>query len=112
MAVVFDAKAPSFRHEAYEGYKAGRVPTPEDFPRQLALIKELVDLLGLTRLEVPGYEADDVLASLAKKAEREGYEVRILTADRDLYQLLSERISVLHPEGHLITRNGSGKSTA
>jgi len=103
VVVVFDAKAPSFRHEAYEGYKAGRAPTPEDFPRQLALIKELVDLLGLTRLEVPGYEADDVLASLAKKAEREGYEVRILTADRDLYQLLSERISVLHPEGHLIT---------
>jgi DNA polymerase-1 len=101
--VVFDAKAPSFRHEAYEGYKAGRAPTPEDFPRQLALIKELVDLLGLVRLEVPGYEADDVLASLAKKAEKEGYEVRILTADRDLYQLLSDRIHVLHPEGHLIT---------
>jgi DNA polymerase-1 len=101
--VVFDAKAPSFRHEAYEGYKAGRAPTPEDFPRQLALIKELVDLLGLARLEVPGYEADDVLASLAKKAEKEGYEVRILTADRDLHQLLSDRIHVLHPEGYLIT---------
>jgi DNA polymerase-1 len=101
--VVFDAKAPSFRHEAYEGYKASRAPTPEDFPRQLALIKELVDLLGLVRLEVPGYEADDVLASLAKKAEKEGYEVRILTADKDLYQLLSDRIHVLHPEGYLIT---------
>ncbi|WP_207356879.1 DNA polymerase I [Bacillus subtilis] len=101
--VVFDAKAPSFAHEAYGGYKAGRAPTPEDFPRQLALIKELVDLLGLARLEVPGYEADDVLASLAKKAEKEGYEVRILTADKDLYQLLSDRIHVLHPEGYLIT---------
>jgi DNA polymerase I len=101
--VVFDAKAPSFRHEAYEGYKASRAPTPEDFPRQLALIKELVDLLGLVRLEVPGYEADDVLASLAKKVEKEGYEVRILTADKDLYQLLSDRIHVLHPEGYLIT---------
>ncbi|WP_156860472.1 DNA polymerase I [Thermus islandicus] len=103
VVVVFDAKAPSFRHEAYEGYKAGRAPTPEDFPRQLALIKEFVDLLGLTRLEVPGYEADDVLATLAKKAEREGYEVRILTADRDLYQLVSDRIAILHPEGYLIT---------
>ncbi|GAB6943075.1 DNA polymerase I [Thermus brockianus] len=101
--VVFDAKAPSFRHEAYGAYKAGRAPTPEDFPRQLALMKELVDLLGLERLEVPGFEADDVLAALAKKAEREGYEVRILTADRDLFQLLSDRIAVLHPEGHLIT---------
>jgi DNA polymerase-1 len=103
VVVVFDAKAPSFRHEAYEAYKAGRAPTPEDFPRQLALIKELVDLLGLVRLEVPGFEADDVLATLAKRAEKEGYEVRILTADRDLYQLLSERIAILHPEGYLIT---------
>ena len=101
--VVFDAKAPSFRHQTYEAYKAGRAPTPEDFPRQLALIKEMVDLLGLERLEVPGFEADDVLATLAKKAEKEGYEVRILTADRDLYQLLSDRISILHPEGYLIT---------
>lgn len=101
--VVFDAKAPSFRHEAYEAYKAGRAPTPEDFPRQLALIKELVDLLGLVRLEVPGFEADDVLATLAKKAEREGYEVRILSADRDLYQLLSPRVHLLHPEGEVLT---------
>lgn len=62
-----------------------------------------MDLLGFTRLEVPGYEADDVLATLAKKAEKEGYEVRILTADRDLYQLVSDRVAVLHPEGHLIT---------
>ncbi len=110
--MVFDAKAPSFRHQAYEGYKAGRAPAPEDFPRQLALIKELVDLLGLTRLEAPGYEADDVLATLAKRAEKEGYEVRILTADRDLYQLVSHRIAVLHPEGHLITRSGFGRGTA
>ncbi|MFX6269940.1 PIN domain-containing protein, partial [Acinetobacter baumannii] len=84
----FDAKAPSFRHQTYEAYKAGRAPTPEDLPRQLALIKEIVDRVGRERLEVPGFEADDVLATLAKKAEKEGYEVRILTADRDLYQLL------------------------
>jgi DNA polymerase-1 len=58
---------------------------------------------GWRASRVPGYEADDVLASLAKKAEKEGYEVRILTADRDLYQLLSDRIHVLHPEGYLIT---------
>ena len=50
--VVFDAKAPSFRHEAYEAYKAGRAPTPEDFTRQLALIKELVDLLGLSLIHI------------------------------------------------------------
>ncbi|KGQ20947.1 DNA polymerase I [Thermus filiformis] len=103
VVVVFDAKAPSFRHEAYEAYKAGRAPTPEDFPRQLALVKRLVDLLGLVRLEAPGYEADDVLGTLAKKAEREGMEVRILTGDRDFFQLLSEKVSVLLPDGTLVT---------
>mgnify|MGYP005841930983 CR=1 FL=1 len=103
VAVVFDAKAPSFRHEAYEAYKAGRAPAPEDFPRQLSQVKRLVDLLGLVRLEVPGYEADDVLGTLAKRAEREGMEVRILTGDRDFFQLISERISVLLPDGTLVT---------
>lgn len=102
-AVVFDAKAPSFRHEAYEAYKAGRAPAPEDFPRQLSQVKRLVDLLGLSRLEVPGYEADDVLGTLAKEAEREGIEVRILTGDRDFFQLVSEKVSVLLPDGTLVT---------
>ncbi len=101
--VVFDAKAPSFRHEAYAAYKAGRAPTPEDFPRQLGLIKAFVDLLGLPRLEVPGFEADDVLATLAKRAEAQGYEVYLLSGDRDLYQLLSPRVRILHPEGEVLT---------
>ena len=103
VVVVFDAKAPSFRHEAYEAYKAGRAPTPEDFSRQLEKVKRLVDLLGLFRLEVPGYEADDVLGTLAKRAEQKGMEVRILTGDRDFFQLLSERVSVLLPDGTLVT---------
>lgn len=97
--VVFDAPGPSFRHEEYAEYKAGRAETPEDFHPQLELIKKLVDLLGLVRLEVPGVEADDVIGTLAKKAEREGYEVAILTSDRDAYQLLSDKVVVLTPEG-------------
>lgn len=101
--VVFDAPGPSFRHEAYEAYKAQRAPTPEDFKTQLERIKQIVDLLGLERLEVPGFEADDVIGSLAKKAERSGYEVRIVSTDRDLYQLVSDRVSVWLPDGTLVT---------
>jgi hypothetical protein len=74
--VVFDPPTRTFRHEAFEEYKAGRAATPDDFHPQLEKIKELVDLMGLERLEVPGYEADDVIGTLAKKGEREGYPVQ------------------------------------
>ncbi|MGQ9510318.1 MAG: DNA polymerase I [Thermaceae bacterium] len=103
VVVVFDARAPSFRHEAYKAYKAGRAPTPEDFGRQLEMTKRLVDLLGFVRLEAPGYEADDVLGTLARKAEERGLEVVILTGDRDLFQLVSDRVSVLLPDGTRLT---------
>ncbi|WP_287409110.1 DNA polymerase I [Oceanithermus sp.] len=101
--VVFDAPGPSFRHEEFAGYKAQRVAPPEDFGPQVEKIKQLVDLLGLVRLEVPGVEADDVLATLARRAEREGYEVVILTSDRDTYQLLSDRVVVVTPDERRIT---------
>ncbi|RDI95047.1 DNA polymerase I [Meiothermus sp. QL-1] len=103
VVVVFDAPAKTFRHEAYQGYKAGRAPTPEDFPLQLERIKELVDLLGLRRFELGGYEADDVIGTLARRAEEAGYPVRILTGDRDSFQLLSPRVSVVLPEGRVMT---------
>ena len=102
VVVVFDAPAKTFRHDVYEDYKAGRAPTPEDFHPQLERIKELVDLLGLQRLEVSGYEADDVIGTLARKAEQQGYPVRILTGDRDSFQLLSEQVSVMLPDGRLM----------
>jgi len=101
--VVFDAPVPSFRHETYAEYKAQRAPTPEDFKPQVEKIKEAVELLGLVRLEVPGFEADDVIGTLAKRAEAEGYEVRIVSTDRDLFQLLSDRVSVWLPDGELVT---------
>jgi len=97
--VVFDAPGPSFRHEEYAEYKAGRAETPDDFYSQLEKIKKLVDLLGLVRFEVPGVEADDVIGALARRAEQEGYEVAILTSDRDAYQLLSEKTKVITPDG-------------
>ncbi len=100
--VVFDPPTRTFRHDAFEEYKAGRAPTPDDFHPQLEKIKELVDLLGLSRMEVPGYEADDVIGTLAKRAEQEGYPVRILTGDRDSFQLLSENVLVMLPDGRLM----------
>jgi DNA polymerase-1 len=101
--VVFDPPTKTFRHDAYEEYKAGRAPTPEDFHSQLEKIKELVDLMGLKRLEVAGYEADDVIGTLAIKGAREGYPVRILTGDRDSFQLVSEAVQVMLPDGRLMT---------
>ena len=101
--VVFDPPTKTFRHDAFEEYKAHRAATPDDFYPQLEKIKKLVDLLGLKRLEIPGYEADDVIGTLARKAELEGYPVRILTGDRDSFQLLSEAVQVMLPDGRLMT---------
>jgi len=100
--VAFDPPTRTFRHDAFEEYKANRAATPDDFYPQLEKIKELVDLMGLRRLEVPGYEADDVIGTLARKAELEGYPVRILTGDRDSFQLLSEAVQVMLPDGRLM----------
>jgi len=92
--VAFDAPAKTFRHEQYEAYKAGRAAMPDDLPWQIEIIKELVTMLGLHRLEVPGLEADDLIGTLAKRCEALGYAVEIITSDRDAYQLVSERICV------------------
>jgi DNA polymerase-1 len=92
--VTFDAPAKSFRHEQYEDYKAGRAPTPDDLPAQIRTIKELVKLLGLYQIEVPGLEADDLIGTIAKRSEQLGYTVEIVTSDRDAYQLVTDRICV------------------
>ncbi|MBE6701810.1 MAG: DNA polymerase I [Ruminococcaceae bacterium] len=94
-AIAFDLKAPTFRHEMYAAYKAGRRPTPEDLLTQLPLAKELATALGFTCLEKEGYEADDILGTLAKMAENEAYEAYILTGDRDALQLISDKVHVL-----------------
>jgi DNA polymerase I len=93
--VVFDPPVKTFRHEAFENYKAGRADTPDDLHEQVRKTKQIVDLMGLMRLEEPGYEADDVIGTLATRAEAEGIEVRILTSDRDAYQLLSDKVKVI-----------------
>lgn len=93
--VVFDPPVKTFRHEMYAEYKAGRAETPEDLPKQIQRIKEIVDAMCLTRLEVAGFEADDVIGTIATRAEAEGVDTYILTSDRDAYQLLSDKVRVI-----------------
>ncbi len=98
MAVAFDLGLPTFRHEADDTYKADRPGTPEDFIPDLKNLHELLDGFNLKILTAPGYEADDVLGTLAQKATAAGYKVKILTGDRDLFQLIDpeKEISVLY----------------
>jgi len=90
LAVAFDRGEPTFRHEQYVEYKANRRETPDDFRSQLSLIFEVLDALGIRRLSVPGYEADDIIATLATEARDQGDEVLIVTGDRDVYQLVED----------------------
>src|SRR6266567_3711535 len=88
VAVAFDRGEPTFRHEQWVEYKANRRETPADFRNQLSLIFEVLDALGIQRLSVPGYEADDIIATLATQAEQAGFDVLIVTGDRDVLQLV------------------------
>ncbi len=96
--VAFDAPAPTFRHERFEAYKAGRAPTPPDLPQQIAVVKRLLDLLGVPRIEVPGLEADDLIGTVARRGEELGYDVAIVTSDSDALQLVSEHVRVRSPD--------------
>ncbi|WP_407540606.1 DNA polymerase I [Deinococcus radiomollis] len=100
--VVFDPPVRTFRHEQFEGYKAGRAEMPTDLSAQINRIRELVDAVGLPRLEEPGYEADDVIATLTRMAEGTGMQVRIVTSDRDAYQLLDDHVKVIANDFSLI----------
>lgn len=95
-AVAFDLKAPTFRHEMYEGYKAGRHATPEDLISQFPDAKECLRLMGIHVLELPGYEADDIQGTVAKMAHAQpDTESFILSGDRDLLQLIDPKVTVL-----------------
>jgi DNA polymerase I len=96
VAVAFDRSEPTFRHEQYVDYKAGRQETPGDFKSQLSLIFEVLDALGISRLSVSGFEADDVIATLATQAATEGMNVLIVTGDRDPLQLVTDDVTVLY----------------
>jgi DNA polymerase-1 len=105
VAVAFDRSEPTFRHEAYSAYKANRAETPEDFRGQMQLIFELLDILRVPRLSKPGFEADDIIATLATRAAAEGMSVLIVTGDRDALQLVDDDITVL------MTRRGISDMT-
>ncbi len=94
-AVAFDLKAPTFRHKMYDAYKAGRRATPEDLLEQFAPAKEVLAAMGFTIVEQEGYEADDIIGTLANAAAKEGKEAYVLTGDRDSLQLIGDGVTVL-----------------
>ena len=95
VVVAFDLKAPTFRHLKYDAYKAGRKGMPEELRQQMPLLKEWLDLAGYVRLECEGYEADDILGTVARLCEESGNECVISTGDRDSLQLISDKTRVL-----------------
>ena len=95
VAVAFDLKAPTFRHKMYDEYKAGRKGMPEELHSQMPIMKEWLTLAGYTYIECEGYEADDILGTLARVCEESGNECVISTGDRDSLQLISDKTRVL-----------------
>ncbi|MFF8776592.1 DNA polymerase I [Streptomyces sp. NPDC015140] len=96
-AVAFDVSRKTWRSQEFTEYKANRSKTPDEFKGQVELIGELLDAMHVTRFAVDGFEADDVIATLATQAEAEGFDVLIVTGDRDSFQLVSEHTTVLYP---------------
>ncbi len=98
VAVAFDVSRKTFRSEIFPEYKASRAKTPDEFRSQMSYLHELVSAFGITQFEVEGYEADDILATITKRAEKEGAEVFICTGDRDSFQLVNDKTTVLYPK--------------
>ncbi len=96
VAVAWDLAEPTFRHEAFAEYKANRAETPADFRGQVSLAKEVLEALRVPTVSAPGFEADDIIATLAVEAEAAGFDVLIVTGDRDSFQLVGERVTVLY----------------
>ncbi|HHT89312.1 MAG TPA: DNA polymerase I [Clostridiales bacterium] len=98
LAVAFDTHHPTFRHDIYTEYKGTRKPMPEELRQQVPVMKELLKAMNVPVIEKPGYEADDVLGTLASQAEKEGYKVSLVSGDRDLLQLASDNIKIRLPK--------------
>ncbi|MGN0152391.1 MAG: DNA polymerase I [Wujia sp.] len=105
VCVAFDVKHPTFRHEMYKEYKGTRKPMPDELREQVPVIKEVLASMNIHMVERPGYEADDILGTLSRTADREGYSVTVLSGDRDLLQLATDNIMIKLPKtkaGHTI----------
>lgn len=98
LAVAFDVHAPTFRHEMYDAYKGTRKPMPEELREQVPVMKELLSAMNIVIMEQAGLEADDILGTLAKKAEKEGIEVSLVSGDRDLLQIATSHIKIRIPK--------------
>ena len=96
-AVVFDPPTPTFRHQLYSEYKANRLATPEEIKKSVPVIKEIISAFNIPVIEVAGFEADDVIGTLAKKAAADGYMVFMVTPDKDYMQLITEHIKMYKP---------------
>jgi DNA polymerase-1 len=94
IAAAFDSREPTPRHDLYPDYKATRLSVPEDLAAQIPLVMEVIDALGIPRIQVPGAEADDIIGTLSRMAEEKGMEVVIVSSDKDLYQLVSPGVRV------------------
>ncbi|MHB1543914.1 MAG: DNA polymerase I [Gammaproteobacteria bacterium] len=107
LAIVFDAPGPTFRHDLYPGYKAQRPAMPESLARQIEPLLDILRAQGFPLIRIPGIEADDILGTLARRAERQGFHVLIFSADKDLAQLVSDHIALVHPvTGQHANRSG------
>ena len=94
LAVAFDVKAPTFRHRQFADYKASRPPMPENLSRQIPYIKRVLDALNIACLELPGYEADDIIGTVARRAVRRNIDTLVISGDKDMWQLVNERVKV------------------
>ena len=103
LAIAFDLLAPTFRHKMSAEYKAQRKGMPPELSAQMPIVKELLDLAGISRMELEGYEADDLIGTLSRLGEEAGDEVYILSGDHDDFQLISDKVKVIMPQ------SGKGK---
>ena len=98
VAVAFDVSRKTFRSEIFPEYKANRASTPDEFRSQMSYLHEFIDRCGIEHFQLEGYEADDLIATISKKAERDGFEILICTGDRDSFQLVNPKTTVLYPK--------------
>ena len=96
--VAFDLKAPTFRHIAYKEYKGQRKAMPDELSMQMPIIKELLGLMNVPIMQMEGFEADDLIGTMAKAYEQKGYDVSIVSGDRDLLQVTTDKICVVMPK--------------
>ena len=101
VAVTFDRKEPTFRHQKYDGYKAQRKPMPEELAAQMPVLKSVLDDMGILRMELAGWEADDLLGTVARKCEEENWQCSIVTGDKDSFQLITEQSHVIHVKSRM-----------